>query len=219
MIVPAMSVTEIKIELLKDLENCMKRVQKDENKFRRGIIKASKFPFYFNIIEYTSPSRNQFLIYVDAKSKKDAKNPFITIVGYYLKPEGIYAAMLVPIIGGKFNILIYPPHFFKRYMERYLKEDFCSLNVIKAYFKSNPTYLLEIEADDNFRGSCKHGFVFGKYLSPTVIIVKTFISCDMLKGEQTSLNNMLLNELNDYCEFTKKPNVCFKSFNNRLLRA
>jgi hypothetical protein len=219
MIVPAMSEIEIQNELSNDYESCITRVQKDMNKYRRGIIKASKFPIYFKPIEHTSPSRNNFIIYVNAKSKKDAFMPFVTIVGYYHRPEGIYAAMIFPVAGEKFNMLIYPPHFFKRYKERYIKEDLNSLEVIKTFFRNNPTYMLQAVEKENFRGSCIQGFVFGKFLNPTISIVKTFISCDMLKGEQTSLNDILLNELNDYSESTKKPNVSIKSFNNRLLRA
>jgi len=219
MIVPAMSETEIQNELSKDYKSCIARIQKDMNKYRRGIIKASKFPFYFKPIEHTSPSKNNFIIYVDAKSKKDALMPFITIVAYYNRPEGIYAAMIFPVFGGKFKVLIYPPHFFKRYKERYIKEDLSNIMVIKAFFRNNPTYMLQVVEDENFSGSCNQGFVFGKILNPSISIIKTFISTDMLKGDQTSLNEILLNELNDYYESTKKPNISFKSFNNRLLRA
>lgn len=219
MIVPAMSVAEIQNELYKDYKNCISIVEKNKNLYRRGIIKASKFPIYFKPIEYTSPSRNNFLIYVDAKSKKDALIPFVTVVGYYQRPEGIYAAMIIPFHSGKFNVLIYPPHFFKRYKERYVKEDLSSLELIKIFFKNNPTYILQTVENDNFRGTCNQGFVFGSFLNPTISIVKTYISNDMLKGDQTNLNKILSKELSDYSELSKNPKFSYNSSNYMMLTA
>jgi hypothetical protein len=197
MIVPAMSVTEIQKELSMDYEYCLARIQRDMNQYRRAIIKSSKFPMCFKPVDCVTPSRNHFIIFLEAKSKKNANDPFITLVGYYLRPEGIYAAMLLPTNGSDKHIIIYPPHFFERYKQRYLNEDVCSLDAIKTYFRINPTNMLKFDNAKKFSGSCNQGFVFGEMLSSNVLIIKTFISQDMLKGEQVDLNDKLLNQLSD----------------------
>jgi len=200
MIVPAMSVTEIYKELARDYDYCVSRIQRDMNQYRRAIIKSSKFPMCFKPIDYVAPSRNHFIILVEAKSKRDASDPFITFVGYYLRPEGIYAAMAFPTSGGEKRIFLYPPHFFERYKERYLKEEVTTLDSIKTYFKINSANILEFTEGDKFRGSCNQGFVFGEKLLTNVFIIKTFVSNEMLKGEQIELNTRFINhigELND----------------------
>lgn len=197
MIVPAMSVTEIQKELSKEYDYCLARIQRDMNQYRRAIIKSSKFPMCFKPVECVTPSRNHFIMFLEAKSKRNANDLYITFVGYYLRPEGIYAAMLLPSYGGEKKIIIYPPHFFERYKQRYLNEDVCTLDAIKTYFRINPTNMLEFVDAKKFRGSCNQGFVFGEMLTSNIFIIKTFVSKEMLKGEQVDLNDRLLNQLSD----------------------
>jgi hypothetical protein len=200
MIVPAMSVTEIQKELSRDFEYCFARIQREMNQYRRAIIKSSKFPMCFKPIDYVTPSRNHFIIFLEAKSKKNANDPYITFVGYYLRPEGIYAAMLLPTYGGDKTIILYPPHFFERYKQRYLLEDICTLDAIKTYFRINPTNMLEFVDAKKFRGSCNQGFVFGEMLTSNILVIKTFVSKEMLKGEQVDLNSKLTKQISELNE-------------------
>jgi len=214
MIVPAMTVSEIQKELANDYDNCLARVTKNLNKYRREIIKSSRFPIYFKPIDHVTPSKNNFILFIEAQSKKDAQNPVITFVGYYLKPEGIYAAMVYPVLDGRKKIAIYPPHFFERYKERFLHEDLGTLDTIKLYFKSNPSNILELSDENLFRGKCAHGFVFGEKLNDSVEIIKTFISSEMLKGDQKLLSEFLIGELDEL----NKSKSSFDSSKNPYLK-
>jgi hypothetical protein len=206
MIVPAMSITEIHKELSRDYDYCLTRIQRDLNHYRRAIIKSSKFPICFKPIDYVTPSRNHFILFLEAKSKKNANDPYVTFVGYYLRPEGIYAAMLIPDYGGEKKIILYPPHFFERYKQRYLNEDVCTLDAIKTYFRINPTNIIEFIDAKRFRGSCNEGFVFGEMLNSNIFIVKTFVSKAMLKGEQVDLNEDFVNYLSELNNRKTKQN-------------
>lgn len=198
MIVPAMSVTEIHNELVKDYDNCISRIDRDFKHYRRAIIKSTKFPMYFKPIDYTTPSRNKFVILVEAESKKNANDLLITLIGYYLRPEGIYAAMIVPSKNGDKKICIYPPHFFERYKERYLQNDLSALEVIKQYFKINSAITFEVREEAGFRGVCRDGYILGKILSHNILIVKTFVTIKMLKGEQVALRENYAAFLNNH---------------------
>lgn len=206
MIVPSMSLTEIHKELTRDYDYCLARIKRDMNQYRRSIIKSSKFPMQFKPIEYVSPSRNHFIILIDAKSKKQANTPFFCIVGYYLRPEGIYAALLIPKIGGGKRIILYPPHFFERYKQRYLNEDVCTLDAIKTYFKVNSTNIIEFGENNKFRGSCYQGLILGEKLCDDILIIKTFVSKEMLKGEQIENNDKIVNQLSILNELKSNKN-------------
>lgn len=179
----------------KDYSSCANRIEKGLNVYRRAIIKSSKFPIYFKPIEYTSPRNNKFLLFIEGKSKKDATTPFVTFVVYYFKPEGIYAIMVFPSRFNSKKIVIYPPHFFDRYKERYLEKDIATLDAMKEYFKFNSANILQFSEGKYYRGSCNHGFVFGEKLSENINIIKAFITKEMLKGDQNTLNTILNNEL------------------------
>lgn len=176
MIVASMTDDELLAEVSKDYSSCVNRIEKSLNVYRRAIIKSSKFPIYFNPIEYTSPRNNMFLLFVEGKSKKDATCPFMTFVAYYLKPEGMYAIMVFPSRFNSKKIVIYPPHFFERYKERYLEEDIATLDAMKEYFKFNSANILQFSEGNYYRGSCNHGFVFGEKLGDNINIIKTFIT-------------------------------------------
>ena len=212
MIVTSMTDEELLAEVSKDYSSCVNRVKKDFNIYRRAIIKSSKFPIYFKPIEYTSPRNNRFLLFIEAKSKKDSTGPFMTFVTYFLKPEGIYAIMIYPNSNNSKSITIYPPHFFERYKERYLEKDIDTLEAIKEFFKYNSANIIQFTEGTYYRGSCNHGFVFGEKLGENINILKTFITKDMLKGDQNSLNTILNHELVELDNLKKQhKELCFNN--------
>ena len=212
MIVTSMTDEELLIEVSKDYGSCLSRVQKDYNFYRRTIVKSSKFPIYFKPIEYTSSRKNKFLLFIEAKSKKDSTNFLMTFVTYYLKPEGIYAIMIYPKSNYSKTIVIYPPHFFERYKERYLGRDIDTLDSIKEFFRYNSSNIIQFTEGNYYRGSCTHGFVFGEKLNENINILKTFITENMLKGDQNSLNTILSNELVELNNLKKKQKeFCFEN--------
>lgn len=188
MIVESMTVNEIQIELSRDFDNCMDKVEIECRKIRRTIIKSKKFPIHFEPVEYISPQRNRYLIFLEANSKKNAKYPIITTVALYNRPEGLYAASTSRLNGSIIKVNIYPPHFFQRYKERILCENATTKEAIKFFFRNNNKIAGNISENNDFRASCNEGFVFGTTISYTIDIFKTIISNNMLKGTQIDLS-------------------------------
>jgi hypothetical protein len=76
-----------------------------------------------------------------------------------------------------------------------LGRDIDTLDSIKEFFRFNSANIIQFTEGNYYRGSCNHGFVFGEKLNENINILKTFITEDMLKGDQNSLNTILNNEL------------------------
>lgn len=189
MIVESMTVNEIQVELSKDYDNCMDKVEIECRKIRRAIVKSKKFPIQFEPIEFISQKQNRYLIFLKANSRKNAEYPIITTVALYNRPEGLYAASTSRIHGSIINVNIFPPHFFQRYKERILEENITTIEALKLFFRNNNRIAGEKTEKNEFMASCKEGFVFGTTISYSLDIYKTIISNKMLKGTQIDLSN------------------------------
>lgn len=196
MIVPTMTELELKRELELDIENVANWEKRNENRFRRLVLKSKKFPVSTHYI-YISPRKNRWIITLTALSKKDVgKYSLKGLVATYETNFGTHA--LVPsIVLDRQTIKFHPPHFFKRYKER-MGLDLKGLDLIAEYFKRNNNYTYEIrdivengEPRVDFAGSTVDGVTLGYGTTGGNILTKTFITYDMLKGEQieTYMNN------------------------------
>lgn len=195
MIVDSMTFEEIHNELKTELTVCDKRFAIEQNKYRRAILKREKFPVVYAPIEYTTPKKNTALIYVEAKSKSDARFPLLTTIVYYRRKKGLYAVMLVQPNKGDIMSVIYTPHFFARYKQRFLNKDISSLEVIKAYFVNNPAIICDVDKNNELDGTVREGYVFGKVIKDDIWLVKTFITKDMMKGEQVKFDKKFMEQL------------------------
>ena len=167
-------------------------------KYRRPIIKSSKFPMYFTPIEFVSRKNNRYLIFFEARNKKDWERGILyTIICLYEKQGGTNVMMFSTVSKG---IHIYSPHFFSRYRSRFLKDDSISpLDVIKRFFKINPTATISVVEDsDEFYGTCNEGAAFGKITADNVIVLKTFVSFEMLHDSQEHIKTDIYNDLIKY---------------------
>ncbi len=188
-----MTVNEIYIELCKEYVFSTIHIEKIKNKYRREVVKSSRFPLRFKPIEITTKRKNRCLIFLDAKTKRDANDLFRTIVFYYQRPEGIYGVMMCPNTTGMV-INIYPPHFFLRYRERYLKTELGTVETMKLFFLHNSVISGKFVSENEIQGSIEHGFVFMERLNNHVNIVKTFINKELLfKNQKNDHNDGLLN--------------------------
>lgn len=187
MIVESMTVKDIQIELSKDFDNCKDKVEIECRKIRRTIVKSKKFPIQFEPVEYISPRQNKYLIFLEASSKKNAESPLMTVVALYNRHDGLYAGAISKLYGS-IKVSIYTPHFFQRYKERILCENVTTRAAMKLFFRNNNNIVGDISENNDFRASCKEGFVFGETISYTIDIFKTIISNNMLKGSQVDLS-------------------------------
>lgn len=187
MIVESMTVNEIQIELSRDLDNCMNKIAIECRIIRRTIIKSKRFPVHFEPVEFISSNQNRYLIFLEASSKKNAESPIFTLVALYNKHNGLHAASVRKLHGSIIKLTICPPHFFQRYKERILCENVTTIDAVKLFFRNNYNIVGEMTTENEFRASCKDGFVFGTSITYSIDILKTIISNNMLKGSQIDL--------------------------------
>lgn len=190
MIVPTMTDTEMQREVERDLPEMVAYVDSRDNKFRRAVIKANRFPLYFAPVFRTSKAGNKWMILFEARAKKDMHDSRVTFVCTINAPNGYYAVMPTSTTG-RFHHIFYQPHFFSRYALRHgLKTH--GLPLIAEYFRLNYSYAFETRDTflDESRfvrevyGSSLHGVALGVSLNSGNIFFRTFVSYDMLKGEQ-----------------------------------
>jgi len=194
MITERMTALEIQKEMLADLENVLNYGESKLAKFRRIVIKANKFPV-FAYSMFTSKRKNKWIILLKAYNKKDI-NAFVksTAVSYYNSNHGYYAAALNNI-----SINIYTPHFFSRYAER-KKIDLHGVNLMLHYFRNNGNIGYsekEVTLPDGSKqivveGTTEEGIVLGLLKENDIILAKTFITKEMVKGGQ--IETLTINE-------------------------
>lgn len=200
MIVPSMTVNEIHKEVFDDIMTLLNKIDELKNDFKRIVLKGSRYPMTKSYDCKTREKKNLFVVQFTALKRSAWKNPIISTYGIYLRPEGKYAVAL----SLDMNITtIYPPHFFKRYRERILKDESLSTeDIIRHYFKNdwgfvgavvNEKYesVYHCFENDNkdekvsFVGATCQGYCFGEKQGNDNII-KTIISDDMLFEDQKS---------------------------------
>lgn len=191
MIVYTMSEAELKNEVMKDLLNAFRWEDRNSNKFRRVVLKATRFPVQF-AYNYTSPRKNKWIILLEARTRKEIKDDCrITYVVTYESPHGAYVVMVSWVNNGNPQLIIYPPHFFSRFRERMNLSEKGILLMIR-FFHNNSSYVYDkqtkIIAEDKYYvevyGSTREGVCLGILSTENNILFRTFVTYDMLKGDQ-----------------------------------
>lgn len=191
MIIPTMTEAEIVAELDKDYRNAFRYSDHVDKKFRRRVIKSTRFPVRM-CHEYVSPRKNHWLLLFEARSKKEIlDNSRIALVCVFETAKGTFAAMGT-FTGGKMHYVFYLPHFFSRYRSRFLQSDVNTKDLIARFFTENYSYVYginEVKLDNNtvmkeVHGSTKEGVALGYISAEGNVLFKTFITYEMLKGEQ-----------------------------------
>jgi hypothetical protein len=198
MIVPSMTVQEIHKEIFEDIKNLESKLDQCRNDFKKTVLNGSRYPLTKSYDCKTREKRNLFIVDFTAIKRSAWKKPILTIYGIYSRPEGKYA--VAPSMDMKM-ISIYPPHFFKRYRERIVKDEFLSNEeIIRQYFKHDWGFMGAV-VDENFESvyhcfendnkndkvsfvaATSQGYCFGE-MRGDVNIIKTIISEDMLFENQ-----------------------------------
>lgn len=215
MIVPTMTVDEIHQEIINERNYIEQQKVKFVKSYRKVVLKSNQFPIvkYFT---FTTPKRkNQYILQFKFDKRDLWDNPSYILFGIYSRPEGKY--MVIPTNGYK-GLDIYPPHFFKRYRERIVKDySLTTDQLIRRYIERQKGVMYQI-ADENDRenflsfekddgqsveivASVSEGFCFGVNIN-TINIMKTIISEDMLfENQKKRLNN--LKQMMSICFYQK----------------
>lgn len=190
MIVASMTEQEIRKEVLADMANAFRWEDRNQNRFRRLVLKASRFPVFSHYL-YTSPRKNKWLILLQANSKKEHSDLCrITFVVTYDSPHGMYA-ILVSFIDGEPQLIYFAPHFFKRFKERmYL--GLTGMELLIEFFRFNSGFVFdrtikkinESQYFTEIAGSALDGVALGVESIYDNILFKTFVTYEMLKGQQ-----------------------------------
>lgn len=207
MIVPSMTVQEIHKEVFEDLKNLRTKLDECRKDFKKTVLRHSRYPLTKSYNCRTSEKKNLFIADFTARKRSDWKKPILSIHGIYSRPEGKYA--VAPSV--EMNIIsIYPPHFFKRYRERIVKDESISNDeIIRQYFKNDWGFMGAIvnkdfesiyhcfEDDDendkvSFVAATSQGYCFGEKQG-NVNIIKTIISENMLFENQKPVFSKLKN--------------------------
>lgn len=206
MIVATMNEQEIIREVLGDMVNAFRWEDRNHNRFRRLVLKSTRFPVYSHY-SYTSPKKNKWLILLQAQNKKEfGDNSRTTYVATYNSPHGIYAIM-VSFINENPHLIFYPPHFFRRYRER-MDLDLHGDELLVEFFRYNSGYVFEHYLKDSgggekileIAGSTNDGVALGIQSVNGNLLFKTFVTYDMLKGEQIEVytkNELIRKELHE----------------------
>lgn len=206
MIVYGMTESEIVREVLADMGNAFRYEDRNSNQFRRAVIKAARFPVRSEFV-YRSPRKNTWLVLREARTKKEyGDNCRITFVTTHDTPHGIYAIM-VSWVEGQPQLILYPPHFFSRFRER-MKLSESGKNLMLRFFRFNSSYVHEtiqkkVNGDQyvvEIAGSTLEGVALGLVSTEGNVLFKTFVTYDMLKGEQIAKyleNEKIRKEIHD----------------------
>jgi hypothetical protein len=196
-----MTVQEIHKELFDDLKNLREKFEYCRKDFKKIALRVCRYPFSKSYVCKTKNKKNLFTVTFTAMKRSGWKKPISNFDAIYSRPEGNYAAALTLDM----NVAtIYPPHFFKRYRERILKDELISNNdVIRKYFDSDWGFVGAVvnedfesvfhcfENDDkeekiSFVAVTSQGYCFGEKQG-NINIIKTIISEDMLFENQRAL--------------------------------
>ena len=194
MIISTMTESEIIKEVTTDYFNAFRYSDHLDKKFRRIVIKSRRFPVraYY---EYLSPRKNRWFIFLESRSKKEIlDNSRVSLIAVYDNQIGRHAVM-VTFTNKKMHFVIYPPHFFARYRQRVLQSEIHGKELIVRFFQENYSYVYDIcnvkVSEEKYqievRGSTKEGVALGLKTVEGNVFFKTFVTYEMLKGEQIAI--------------------------------
>lgn len=215
MIVDTMSYEEIVAEFKKDWETYFPSVIErhlNDNKYRRYMLKQAKddVPVFFKPIHLTSTRGNKYILHINSKGRTDYKRKgFLFLVYmYFHRPNGIYAVLLCSNSSWNFDsntYNIYIPHFFDRYRERELQDVHKpKMETIIDFFQNNPTGKYTPVDSNKYKDSIfftvPRGVMLGSTYSSTINELRTYITFDMLKGNQINTSEDLAAVISEYMD-------------------
>jgi hypothetical protein len=206
-----MTAQEIHKEVFEDISNLQSKLDGCRNDFKRAVLHGNRYPLTKSYDCRTIEKKNLFVVTLTALKRSNWKKPILSIYGIYSRPEGKYAAALSI---EKRTTSIYPPHFFKRYRERIVKdESISSEEIIKQYFVKDWGFMSAVVNKDfqsvyhcfendnkndtvSFVAATSQGYCFGEKQG-NVNIIKTIISDEMLFENQKHIFSVLKNAFNE----------------------
>ena len=187
MIVPAMNYQQMYLEFLKCYLIQERKIIHISSKIRRKFLKCGQI---YHFLDYTDPRKNKWGIQILLFNKKKYRT---TSFLHFFHPEKGYCAL--ELNHKDMTVNFYSGHFFKRYNERLTLDLPKSIDKMKHYFFSALDKKMKFFPDGRFQAELPMGIGFGYRCTPYWNEFKTFITNDMLKGNQRVISDELQKEL------------------------
>ncbi len=218
MILPNMNYPDIVTQINEDYCEVLDRIRKSETKINKEILRRTVFPFSFNTIHYTTRNNNKWVITVKVYSRSKLHDR--KIYAYCIMESSWGHFILRPSFsfdGQNSYIHMYSPHFFSRYRERH-NVNLNGLELVEYYFSENKDYRVvrkPCETGSIYKeeicASTTDGVSLGQTPDGLNFIFRTFITYEMLKGEQIetfNLSNKIRKEMQEEYQPTKAQMLC-----------
>ena len=180
-------------ELIRFFDSVIERAE-----YQRKVKKATRFPFTY-IATFKSSRGNRYkVLFTPTDKKSGLKNPILSVYTSLEKEEGTYILRYDWV---KNNVAIYTPHFFRRYRERFLKDEALSSGEVRDKFllRNQNVTSSSIEEGEDI-GTCKDGYIYIRRKDKHTNICVTFVSPDLLTEEQLKDRTELLKVLREHEE-------------------
>jgi hypothetical protein len=210
MIVPKMSWDELRREFFEDIRIVQARNSNQSRIFQQKMVKQKQQHSLFTE-PYISPHRNQWLCFHDVSISN--KECFYTQCCLYYDHIGLKTLSVVNVKEPDQQAIIrLNSHFYNRYNERMELRLLKPEQIVKHFYRNNfrrhhPIDNLPTEEDGHLRifMTSESGVMLGyRYLEKELVEMKTFITYDMLKGDQVDTVKFL----RDYYE----PNLTLDNY-------
>jgi hypothetical protein len=182
MIVPAMNQVEMYRELRSGYNSVERKLSGLATKPRRKAIKEKSKSISFN---YVDPNQNKWFIHILFDKKIYITIPFL----YYQDENNRMAALRINWETGECEA--YTAHFFSRFDERLDLKCSNTLEKMRTYFLMAFDVKMEEGKDCRFHSELPCGVGFGHRVSKFWLQYKTFVSHDMLQGQQKDTSHKL----------------------------
>ena len=181
MLITGMNPKELLTEASEDLRRVAAWFPSRYAIVERWITKQKKLPEWY-CTEYKSARNNLWKLMWCIEDKRTRTGPLVeyTIINgrfgrYVVKPQAQHSG---------FTIMVYIPHFFKRYRERLnLGDKLTPEQVIRRYLRRN-TCGMNTGKDLDVEVTTKEGIALGNIIFHRLILIRTFITYEMAKGKQ-----------------------------------
>jgi len=203
MLVPAMTLEEIRREVEKDYPIVHRKSSYVSRKLQRLLRNAIRENTVVRFFDYYSKQKNNWIYKIELNKKL----PQITFAVYYYGDKGL--TVIEPIAS---NIMLYcTAHFFNRYNERRNLNLIMPNDIIRSFMNDNVQFTfkrLEEIYPGNYTvfGTTDSGITLGTFNASTNLYkLNTFITRDMLRGDQVEMEVQMKMMLGKYQSKTGLP--------------
>lgn len=202
MLIPTMTLEEVRKEIAKDFPILFRKANYVAVDLAKSLSKVEKIQGHTAFYEYTSKYKNKWIYRIHVTKKQNI------ISGMMLYHSGIGH---VGIAVTQQGIVYHTGHFFQRYNERSNLHLHSLNDIIHSYMDHTTRFdfqMLDEIAPGIRKVFCRieSGVILGTLNSPLQLLkANTFLSREMLRGDQIELDKELMNdELNKYADTSGK---------------